>query len=610
MRKKFSLWLTVFMLASLAFSACSEKQESEAVEETIELFAEIAQSKIERFDSIELQALDEETRLLWSSSNESVAVIEDGRVVALATGETVISATDGDVVQEQTVRIVDEGEKPVIDVESLPVLLGSSYEIQANAYFKNRKLEGATFTYSVADTSIATLTGATLTGVAYGETSVTINASWRGQLNVAQKQVPCIVNRNAAIYTDKSEYVVYTMESVMGRTFSTSEQIETIVYLDNERVQDAAVTWEIADESVATIDQNGTVRAVDVGETTAVGKCVSNGVELFTRNIPVKVEKPYVQTQDDYLFDGNEQYARFENALGTNYTVGKAVNVANGAEYPVANGLIDISSFESGEYRFALYENSMAFAAEVNVIIADYIVRTAEDLVTMTSDHFTEYIALANDIENVGVHKPQRGGEYKFLGTFNGLGHTISGMQLTGASGNAGLFSDVGTCTFKNVAIIGTFSANNQGALFYRAAGKGVITVDNVYIHMTVASDACSGSAGVGGLVHTGTALVMSNCIVKVDGLDKNEQTQINCGFVTGRVKSTLVKLNDCYFIGNGKISAEYADETNVYYNMYNITYGNNVFEDETLFAETKGLEFGGFNKYWSLESGIPVFQA
>lgn len=85
----------------------------------------------------------------------------------------------------------------------------------------------------------------------------------------------------------------------------------------------------------------------------------------------------------------------------------------------------------------------------------------------------------------------------EFNGTFDGLGHTITGLKVNSGADNAGLFGSTGTTsTFNNVGLVGgtvTGAAGTGGLIGNNGDGS---TVTNSYNTGTV-----SGASGTGGLV-------------------------------------------------------------------------------------------------------------
>lgn len=112
--------------------------------------------------------------LLWESSDESVATVDNGKVTAVEVGSAVIKVTAGNKTARCTVYVSDaETESITVSPKELTLKTGETAVIEATIY-----PEGSNIIYwSSFDTSVATVdeTG-TVTAVAEGETSVMAKA--------------------------------------------------------------------------------------------------------------------------------------------------------------------------------------------------------------------------------------------------------------------------------------------------------------------------------------------------------------------------------------------------------------------------------------------------
>ena len=606
MKKFLSVFLAVALVSSFTLSACSE--EEDAAQENSRLFVEVENGEMERFDSLELELVSGVGKVEWTSSNEDVVEIDDGVLVGISAGTATISATYNGKTQEQYITVVDNGKTPDFDVEYLPLILGDSYTLQMNAYFKGEKMTETSFTYSVKDTNVATLTDNVLTAKAYGETTVDISLTWQGK-KVCTKSVPCSVLENIAVYTDKAEYTLYTLPSVVGETFATCMQIQPTVYYEDELVDGLQFTWKSLDENVATVDENGVVSAVSVGKTYVVGECSHDGKTLSTRQIPVSVNVPHVETSKAYAFDIANGVATFdaEEMLGEGYKIGKIVDVASGSTYEITDNTLSLAQFGTGRYSLAIYEENDAFSLGVKVVVADYLVRTKGDLQVATAAT-SGYIALCNDLTDVGEFTTTNStSEMQFNGTFDGLGHTISGIVYPTA--NCALFSHVFNATIKNLAVKCTIANANQGALFYVL--WNVLTVENCYLETTISDAFVKNSCGgVGGYIAKNGGLWLKNTIIKVNGLDQNDYVQTNGGAIAGRIASMNVTYENSYVIAKGALYSKTNDKNNSTYKEMNMN-SDMLFEDEEGFAAAKAageISFDGYNEYWNLTGIVPEF--
>ena len=154
---------------------------------------------------------------------------------------------------------------------------------------------------------------------------------------------------------------------------------------------------------------------------------------------------------------------------------------------------------------------------------------------------------------------------YTFLGTFDGQGHTVSGVRLKlGASANQGMFGSIGkNAQIKNLNVINTLvtgpTAKDKtvlGTLVSKVSGDDAnVTISNVTVHSTI-KEAGYETAMVGGIVGTisdaGT-LTMENCefhgSVAITGR--------SAGGILGAANNTLATVNITNCKNYGDITAK-----------------------------------------------------
>ena len=606
MKKFLNVFLAITLVSAFTLSSCNV---NEPVQKNSRLFVEIENDEIERFDSLELELVRGVGKVEWTSSNEEVVEVDDGVLVGISAGTAMITATYNGKKQEQYITVVDDGKTPDFDVEYLPLILGDTYTLQTNAYFKGKEMTETSFTYSVKDTAVATLTDNVLSAKAYGETEVDISLTWKGK-QVCTKSVPCSVLQNVAVYTDKAEYTVYTRPSVAGETFETQMKIEPTVYYEDEIVDGLQFTWKSSDENVATVDENGVIYAVSVGKAYVVGECSYDGKTLSTRQIPVSVNTPHVDKIMTYAFDIDDGAAIFDTQelFGEDCKIGKIVDVASGSTYEITDNTLPLKQFDTGRYSLVVYAENDVFSLGVNMVVADYLVRTKEDLQLATAAT-SAYIALCNDLTDVGEFSTTNSTSgMAFAGTFDGLGHTISGIVYPKDKGNRGLFAYVGKAAVKNLAIKCTVNRNIQGALFY--ALNDVLTVENCYLETTINNSGSKGCGGVGDYIMSSGGLWLTNTIIKVNGLDQDAFTQEYCGAVARRTASMDVKYKNSYVIAKGTLFSKLNDKSNRTYVEMN-KHVEILFGDAAEFALAKAageISLDGYNECWNLAGTIPEF--
>ncbi|MEI8129950.1 MAG: DUF2341 domain-containing protein [bacterium] len=126
------------------------------------------------------------------------------------------------------------------------------------------------------------------------------------------------------------------------------------------------------------------------------------------------------------------------------------------------------------------------------------VVATCGDLADMSTDLSGSY-SLSRDLDCSGISFTSIGTAVNpFLGTFDGRGHTITGLSITGVS-NVGLFGFVQDATISNLGLVSvSITGKNQvGALVGSATGTTRIT----HSYATGSITGSANGVSVGGLV-------------------------------------------------------------------------------------------------------------
>ena len=172
-------------------------------------------------------------------------------------------------------------------------------------------------------------------------------------------------------------------------------------------------------------------------------------------------------------------------------------------------------------------------------------------------------ITLTADIDLSGIDWTPIGIDYnhQYTGTFDGGGHTITGMKITGNDQYAGLFGYIGSGgTVKNVVLENVqITSDNQYAYVGGVAGYSEGNIENCSVSGNVSGNSHSNSTSnfVGGVVGQQYGGTITECTSSaiVDG--RNE-----VGGVAGKTDNRAT-LTACYATGN--VTAERDPQNNTY---------------------------------------------
>ena len=197
----------------------------------------------------------------------------------------------------------------------------------------------------------------------------------------------------------------------------------------------------------------------------------------------------------------------------------------------------DIST--GAAYKISTEESLRAFAAAVKA-----------DDGNGTYAHAGVTLYLAGDIALTGTWKPVGStatyvGDF-FAGTFDGCGHTISGLNVQGSTVNQGLFAAINKATIRNLNVSGTVSCGTKNYVGGIVGKVQAGTIEN-----------CSFSGSVTGGYTGGIAGGLNSNNVTISGCaNLAAVTGTTAGGILGYWKNTAA-IRDCYNTGSVTGSAK-----------------------------------------------------
>ena len=201
----------------------------------------------------------------WESIDESVAAVDaSGLVTAVAGGRATITASAGEATGTAEVTVTQSPDSvTVAPKEATLAALGDTLRLTAAAFDANgHAIEAAQFSWKSSDDAVATVDASGLvTAVAGGRATITASASevsGTAEVTVAAVAVPTWV----AVTPTRAILLA-------GDTVRLAAEVRDATGMP---IGDAAVAWSSGDESVASVDRAGLVRALTTGETVITAK--------------------------------------------------------------------------------------------------------------------------------------------------------------------------------------------------------------------------------------------------------------------------------------------------------------------------------------------------
>ncbi len=193
--------------------------------------------------------------ITWTAKDPSiVSVDENGKITAISCGKTTVTATSTNGISDSIVVKVNE-----IKAESLEIDGASSVLVESNATFTCTIMPEDTTVkiveWSVDDESIATIT----------EEGV-LTAKKVGKVIVTAKQKDVSNTVSVEVLPIKVEDIIISMDTEEGISKGDTISFSAEVVPANATYPD--VEWSVSDTSIATIDEDGLLTALEGGSVT------------------------------------------------------------------------------------------------------------------------------------------------------------------------------------------------------------------------------------------------------------------------------------------------------------------------------------------------------
>jgi len=219
----------------------------------------------------------------WKSSDNSVATVSDGTVIAVAPGTATITVTTAESGKKAactvTVNAVDVT-GVTLNKTALTLSIGGTETLTAAVTPSNATDKAVNWTSS--DNSVATVSGGTVTALAAGTASITVTTADGGKTatcSVTVQAAEPIVVDVTGVTLNKTEFTLTVGDTeVLSATLTPSD------------ATNKAVTWASGNTAVATVN-NGMVIAVAPG-TASITVTTADGGKTATCAVTVQAALP------------------------------------------------------------------------------------------------------------------------------------------------------------------------------------------------------------------------------------------------------------------------------------------------------------------------------
>ena len=512
MKHKKWIALTVGIVACLTCGAACGEEPSNA-----QIFLNLTTATVDYYRTLALNATVENSNesVVWSSSDESVAVVKDGVVTPTENGGSVtITATVEDVSASCVVEVVKSGYAPTLWVEQTEISLGidDTFPLSPCVYYQDERLT-ETFRFDVALADGATNGVATaavidnqvaFVGISEGETVFEISTTVR-DLPLVQRISVSVMGEDLVFLSDTLQRVEGGFALNLGLTetdeYQTSGTVEMSVYKGEVQQTDFNPTWSMSQTDAFSLDVGvvtalkegtGTLTAEYQGETVTVYVNVVR--PLIKRVETLTLETVKAETALSISLNGTVTGATLQKPNGTPFAF--SVTYYNGVLLCDSDGLPKRAE-DLGEQSLTVETDKAKYQFPVSVYTM--IIRTETDLNAFiptakemgNGTFWTGYFVLGGDVVCTGEYVSQWNGERNgtastaeavgFNGVFDGHGYAIYNLHTVGETGGLIPCLNAGG-VLKNLSVVDGWNTGNGGFIVSHCCGR----IENVYVSTSV----------------------------------------------------------------------------------------------------------------------------
>ena len=242
--------------------------------------------------------------IVWTSSDEAVVSVSNGKITALKSGKATITAKSGTCSADCVVTISVNTESIILDKTTLSLAVGESAILTATV--KPDDATDKTVTWSSSDESVVKVDNGKVTALKSGKTTITAKCGGKTAECSVTVTVPA-----SSVTLDKT-YL----------SLSVGETAQLTATVKPDDATDKTVVWSSSDESIAKVD-NGKVTALKIGFATVTATAASFSVSckvtvihpdniIYYTSTDGNIVKPF----NESTFGANIISNEYSNGLG------------------------------------------------------------------------------------------------------------------------------------------------------------------------------------------------------------------------------------------------------------------------------------------------------
>lgn len=312
--------------------------------------------------------------LEWTSSDDSIVIVSDGKVIAMGEGSATVTATISgtQAFDSCAVTVTQASELPLLtlDKTEVSILKGNSLKVTPTLTYRGNTLADAEFSFATdAEVTVTVGEDGTVNGLKTGTAKLSVTAKWHNDTFVKTIDVKVLSDAGIALKNGEETIAQATLRASLPEGVS-SEYINEITLtaittVGGVQTQDT-VTWNVAEGDAVTVE-NGKIVAVKKGEATVRATFTTEDGDSVFAEVEITVVLPDITSDVTIVADKTQPNAAIDFSALTDEQV---VSVISNDNEILVDGHFDaawLALQNEGEQSVTVYTNSIIYYVTLNV---------------------------------------------------------------------------------------------------------------------------------------------------------------------------------------------------------------------------------------------------
>ena len=296
--------MSLLFAMSLSFAACAENNAGTKGDSGLEVDASLSMNIYDENKKISVKSTSDQA-VSFACDSDVVTVLQDGTVIANKFGSATVTVSCGSTTKTCVVTVRETDAIPVVSLlgitgNEIDLVAGDAFALDYSATVEGYSVN-AEYDFESSNDAIFTVSeDGVLVAESTGNAYLTVTCEYK--IWEVEQVYDVTVLTDTVVKLSQNKLTLSATAGVPGN--EVSKKVECLgVYEDGVAVENATVTWESMDESVATV-ADGVITAVGVGKT-YVKAIYNDGERIVNAYVLVTVAYPTLEKPTNFAVEGD-----------------------------------------------------------------------------------------------------------------------------------------------------------------------------------------------------------------------------------------------------------------------------------------------------------------